>query len=121
MLNIRGKVFETNSSSVHTLAIAKENEYEQWVNGELLYLDVDSVYFPNEVPSKQFFTLEEAKEFFNYLRTFNEYLDDNDFDTTFVTFNHYIYSDYWLENYSERHETESGDRIVVFGKYGRDG
>lgn len=51
-INIRSNVFETNSSSVHTLCICTEDEYEKFKNGELLYdLDLD-ILTPN-VQNKQ--------------------------------------------------------------------
>lgn len=34
---IRLGVYETNSSSTHSLTICSEEEFEQWKNGELLF------------------------------------------------------------------------------------
>ena len=34
---IRRGVFETNSSSTHSLTMCSEEEFEQWKNGELLF------------------------------------------------------------------------------------
>ena len=37
MKQIRKNVFETNSSSTHTLAICTEDEYKDWQDGKLLF------------------------------------------------------------------------------------
>ena len=37
MIQIRKNVFETNSSSTHSLCICTEDEYNKWQKGELLY------------------------------------------------------------------------------------
>lgn len=34
---IRRGVYETNSSSTHSLTMCSEEEFEQWKNGELLF------------------------------------------------------------------------------------
>ena len=49
-LQIRRGVFETNSSSVHSLTLCSGSEYERWSNGELFY----------EPYSEKFITLEEV-------------------------------------------------------------
>lgn len=39
MKQVRLGVFETNSSSTHSLVICTKEEYEKWKSGELLYVD----------------------------------------------------------------------------------
>ena len=41
---IRRGVFETNSSSTHSLTMCSEEEFEQWKNGKVLF-DEDGVTF----------------------------------------------------------------------------
>ena len=36
-LSVRKGVFETNSSSTHSLTMCSEDEFDQWKNGKLLY------------------------------------------------------------------------------------
>jgi len=43
-VQIRQGVFETNSSSTHSLAIYNKNEWEEFKNGDLL---IDSTYLGN--------------------------------------------------------------------------
>jgi len=56
MKQIRKAIFETNSSSVHSLTMCSESEYQKWQDGELLLNEgwFDAPY------NKQFLTAEEA-------------------------------------------------------------
>lgn len=47
MKTIRRNVFETNSSSTHSITMCMEGDYEKWKNGELYYLE-DSDKFVNK-------------------------------------------------------------------------
>lgn len=42
MVTIRQNTFETNSSSVHCLVMCNDNDYTQWLKGEMLYCDTDT-------------------------------------------------------------------------------
>lgn len=110
-IQIRKGVFETNSSSTHTLVIANNEEYEKWQKGEL-YFDAfnEKFYTEDEL-------FEMAKNDKHYsgvmsLEAFLEYYDD------ICSYKNY---GSWYENYEYYHTTQSGDKIVVFGYYGYDG
>ena len=51
MINIRNGLFETNSSSVHSLTMTSGANYDKWADGEV-------VYDENE---NEFITVDEAK------------------------------------------------------------
>lgn len=110
MKQIRVGVFETNSSSTHSLTIVSEEDYEKWKSGELL-LDTDKeelVPFPKNYVKK-----EDAEE---------DDVDDEDFedeDGVLKTYEQWLDSD--KEDYFGKFTTKSGDKIVAFGKYGYDG
>ena len=91
--NIRFNVFETNSSSVHSLCICTEEEFDAWKKGELYYDYWDDKFTKNSV---------------------NEWHEDNQ---TYEGF----FEESWLETYEEHFTTPSGDKMVAFGRYGRDG
>lgn len=122
-IQVRRNVFETNSSSVHTLVVCKESDYDCWKNGEvLLFMGWEDDYpFSNKPQKEKFYTKEEAIEFFKSKNgelpendeELNEWLRENHWDT---------YDEYGVdyEYYSRLYETESGDRIVIFGYYGYD-
>ena len=107
MIQVRRNVFETNSSSTHSITICTEDEYEMWKRGEVYW----SRY------SKEFVSKEEVEKEFNKSRhdDFNDYL----YEEGLYTFDRY--DDIEMETYEEHYQTKSGDKIIVFGYYGYDG
>jgi hypothetical protein len=99
--SIRVGVFETNSSSTHSLCIVSQEEYNKWERGELVF-DRDRY---------ELVTLDEMKSHQN-----DEYFDEDNYQTESAYFD-----DCDLEGFTERYTTKSGDDIVVFGKYGYSG
>ena len=49
MKQIRKNVFETNSSSTHTLAICTEDEYKDWKDGKLLFNKWNETFVKNSI------------------------------------------------------------------------
>ncbi len=126
---IRRGVFETNSSSTHSLTMCMASDYDRWEK-EKLYLFTGSGYsYPddNKPEKNHFYTREEAIEFEKTDRfvrkdvnwtdeeTVNEILHDNEW---------YDYAYYWdmycdcYETFEGRTVTPNGDEVVAFGYYG---
>jgi hypothetical protein len=100
MKQIRVGVFETNSSSTHSLTIVSEEDYEKWKLGEFLldtYKDV-LVPFPKD-----------------YVKVEDEEFEDDDGDLKTYEMR------CEKENFTQHFTTKSGDKIVAFGNYGYDG
>lgn len=91
-VQIRQGVFETNSSSTHSITIVTEKEWDRFVNGELV-LDY---------------------------RELVEVTDENKNDEDFETYEDFSNNEY-LEHYITYFTTPSGDKMVAFGKYGYNG
>lgn len=87
---IRLGVFETNSSSTHSVVICSDEELEKWKNGELVYYSWDEELVP----------LEEL-----------EYPGDCD---TYDQFGEYFEVDH------TRYVTKSGEVINIICRYGYD-
>lgn len=94
---IRRGVFETNSSSVHSITMCSETDYDKWVNGELLY-DRWGDDLVEKTPER------ENDEDHQYL--------------TYEQFNDWGYMGY--ETYERTHTTPNGEKVVAFGYYGHD-
>ena len=119
---IRFGVFETNSSSTHSLTMMMKSDYERWEN-ENLYLFNGYTYgwdF-NKPVTNALYTREEAIEFVKNSRYYDpvdeisdEYLKEFDFISCDVEGNEY------LESFYEEFTTPSGETIVAFGEYGND-
>lgn len=129
---IRRCVFETNSSSMHTLSIVPKRLYRTWKDSDaFLYIsDRDSCWSSSAdkdfKKSGKLYFFDDLEE---WIRSKEEY-KDMELDLVrimrflgeegFVTYKDFAYGGY-LEFYEDEYTTESGDEIVVFGEYGFDG
>ena len=64
---IRKGVFETNSSSTHSLTMCLKSDYDKWANGELLLYTGWGYGYPEDYRPKEnyFYTKEQVIEFEN--------------------------------------------------------
>lgn len=130
MKQIRRNVFETNSSSVHSITMCLEDIYDKWVNDEVYFYD--STY---KLPEgrDQFFTWDDMIEFMrNELKVDEEDIkalieakenDDGEFtsilhDSDFYTADSYENYNDDCESYAEVFTTPLGERVVAFGYAG---
>ena len=130
-LQIRRGVFETNSSSVHSLTMCMKSEFDKWVSGDLfLYTGYGFSYPEDKKPiTNHFYTKDQVIDFIkcheymgNNLNWDNEdevmdYLYDNEwYDFDYYT-NHYSCE---YEEFEGHYKTPNGEEIVAFGYYGYD-
>lgn len=136
MINIRVGVFETNSSSVHSMVLCTADDYRDWLNGNKLY----NVYYNNYWPedkngAPQFVTLEEAAQYDkhfpypenhaeNYYGGWDlEFQDENGnyCDRMFITAKEFErFYGYDFETFNESYTTPGGEEVIAFGYYGHD-
>lgn len=126
MRQVRRGVFETNSSSVHTLTICTEEEFKKFSSGELLVVDWNLPLQGTEWEEVKFIPSDVARELTK--KYLEKDFDDERYDDDDITEEMNCYfefyddsNDYTYEHYEEHFVTPSGDEMVVFGKYGRDG
>lgn len=124
MLQVRKNVFETNSSSTHSITITTKDEYDAWIKGEV-YLNeywgnTDSPY-----KDKKFVTREEAADILNHDKYFvkNREVVTEVSDYELYNWDFYPFKKYGLglERYSHKYTSPSGDELVVLVCYGYDG
>lgn len=133
--NIRNQVFETNSSTTHSLTILSEDEFNEFEKGGLYLNWNDELVTRDEIKA-------EIDDWDSYVKDF---IEDNGFDSKEDYLDNYNYTEEQLENdvinyyvkengykdydhilgddaeyesYEEHYTTKSGDKIVVFGYYG---
>lgn len=123
MKKVRHGVFETNSSSVHTLTICTDEQYGLYMNGELLHSKYGWILRGTKYEGREFFTREEAVEIEKaYFAKHGMECDDESIEESMRDdFESYNDEDEYLEYYEEHFVTPSGDKMVAFGKYGYDG
>ena len=127
MKQIRRGVFETNSSSTHSITMCMESDFIAWESGEVYFNDGTGWCSHSIYKNKQFVTKEEAidiltnstyppKEDLRLLDTedLEEHLRENDI----YTCDNYRWEYY--EGYEDKFTTPNGDTIVAFGYYGSD-
>lgn len=119
---VRRGVFETNSSSVHSLTMCSGEEYKKWENGEVLYWEDKNKFGTREE------IIEEMKNMKWYDGTpryeevdwENEDVVDEIFsDERIKTCEKYFEND-WYETYEEVYTTQNGEEVVAFGYYRHD-
>lgn len=116
---IRRGVFETNSSSTHSITMCSQEDYDKWEKGEVLFVDGDFVTREEaieELKKDKYFNKNNPDFDFTDEEEVNDALVDNDYKTS---------DQYWyncdLETFEETYTTKSGEVIIAFGYYGYDG
>lgn len=122
MIQVRRGVFETNSSSVHSIAICTKDEFNAWRNGELYKNDG---WWGNSIlpyVRKNFITKDEA---LNLISNSSYYKPMNEGEDIGEYFREYEIYDY--ENWGYDYETDvtnyttpNGEEIVAVCYYGHD-
>lgn len=130
---IRHGVFESNSSSTHSLTLCTQEEFDAWKKGNLLF-DYYNEKFVKCVTLSEDQKLD-AKEDYEikmkkFWKSWNE-LSENEKDEWYETFaiendlydeDCRTYDDYMdnddLETFVETYTSPSGDKIVAFGRFG---
>lgn len=98
MRQVRYGVFETNSSSTHSIVICTQKEYELFTKNELMY---DS-YNKKLVPYTSLLLKTEEDRYQDY-----DSFGSSDWGS--------------IKSYCHYFTTPSGDEMVAFGEYGYDG
>ena len=101
-VQIRKNVFETNSSSTHSLVICSKDLYDKFINNEAVF---DNHNYKIVEINDEIRKVMEGSSNYRY------YTADRLFEEKWE----------YLESFEENYTTESGDKIVVFGAYGYDG
>lgn len=143
MRQIRMNVFETNSSSTHSIAICTEEDFKKWQNGELLFNINNEKFVKNNytITDKDRQDAKEQYERFKskYAKDFDElskelqeeyisgyvsdrrmYDDGDEYCGALLNYKEYKdhYSD--LEFDTTHYTSPSGDKLVITCAYGYD-
>lgn len=134
---IRRGVFETNSSSTHSLTMCDEETFEKWKSGDLMF-DKYAEEFIDSVSELSDEQKNAAKEYYEY--SMEKYwkqwddLTDSEKEEWYskyatekgivsedvVTYDQFM-DEAYLESFVDRYTTKNGDKVVAFGLYGYDG
>ena len=134
MIKVRNGVWETNSSSVHSLIMCNNDDYKKLLAGELMIsgyelLDADRFVTRETAMTKLHELYNENLRRFNYeygIESFEEIENDKSLADELLEREEIAYT---LETYGgEEYEkfddyfiTDGGEKVWAFGYFGRDG
>ena len=119
---IRQGVFETNSSSTHSLTMMMKSDYKRWEEENLYMYDGYAFGWDFNKPVKNtLYTRDEAVAFLKNSKYYSGEEIDDDYlrDMDFISFDDE--GNEYLESFYNEFTTPSGETIVAFGEYGYDG
>lgn len=143
MKQIRCNVFETNSSSTHTLAICTEDEYKKWQEGKMLFNKWNETFIKNSINItkqdkveaeeryntykgkyyKDWSELTEAERdeyIYNYIAQQRRQEKSLSFEEDGLTYQEFMQncSNDGLETETSHYTSPSGDKLVITCAYG---
>lgn len=127
MIQMRCGVFETNSSSTHSISMCMKSDYDAWVRGEVYFNENSGWSSYSIYKDKDFVTKEQVID----ILTNNKYpptkdlnsLDNDELEEVFRGNEFYTYDNFDggdLERFEDEFTTPNGDVVVAFGQYGYD-
>ena len=143
MKQIRKNVFETNSSSTHTLAICTEDEYKDWQDGKLLFNKWNETFVKNSInitkqdrkEAEERYTIYKGKYYkdwselteaereeytYNYIVQQRRQEKSLSFEEDGLTYQEFMQNcnNDGLETETSRYTSPSGDKLVITCAYG---
>lgn len=143
MKQIRKNVFETNSSSTHTLAICTEDEYKDWQDGKLLFNKWNETFVKNSInitkqdrkEAEERYTIYKGKYYkdwselteaereeytYNYIAQQRRQEKSLSFEEDGLTYQEFMQNcnNDGLETETSRYTSPSGDKLVITCAYG---
>ena len=137
MYSIRRNVFETNSSSTHSLIICSDKTYNDWLDGKVVYNSYAEEFVEAKQPTEIDFHKAEVMYMENksdYMKDWKDltpemqlaYLKENVMEEN-DSYQYKTYDDYrnemnsMEESFERTWETEHGDVVHILGYMGYDG
>ena len=112
MKQIRRNVFETNSSSTHSLVMAVDSDFDRWERGEVYYCRYTYGAAREKFEMDKFYSVEEVDAFY---ASIDEDRDDYDF----CTYDEFTNTALEVDEYP--YTTPNGEVVRAVAKYGYDG
>lgn len=119
---IRNSVFETNSSSVHSITICTQNEFNDWRDGKVYRNNGWWGSSNSNLKDKCFLTRDEAMELIKTKSWYKPIKEDDDVDEVLKGYEIYSYENWgdYYETEETHYTTPNGEEIVAVCYYGHD-
>lgn len=120
MKQVRYGVFETNSSSTHSITMCTENEFDDWRNGKVYRNDGWWSNSISPLKNKAFLTCEEAMKLIKSSSYYQPINEDDDIDEYLKEYEIYSYENWgsYYETDVSHYTTPNGEKIVAVCYYG---
>ena len=123
MKQMRRNVFETNSSSTHSITMCSRDEYDRWSNGEL-YLDRWGGEFKTRNELIEKFKTKTRYKSTELCYPNTDWSNPDEVDEILKDEGWLTEEQYWddvdMETFEEIYTTQNGEEVVAFGYYGYD-
>lgn len=122
MKQIRHGVFETNSSSVHSLTMCSNDEYNTWKNGEVLYWKEQDKFITKEniIEELKKLTWCNGELCYGDVNWENEDEVHDVFSDEGIVTCEEFFDNEWFETFCQSYTTTGGEKVIAFGYYGHD-
>ena len=133
MYSIRRNVFETNSSSTHSLTMCNKTDYDKWLKGEIWLNRFTSYYREKYNCFTTFVDRNKALELYKIAVNENDFdfkeaetsgnllsFIDAVFEDDLVSIDKYNEYAENFEEFEEMYTAENGETVIAFGYYGQD-
>ena len=128
MIQIRRNVFETNSSSTHSITMCMKSDYDLWVKDKVWFVDIyGTLFLPwheliEYITKKQYVDIDDIETIKrDYADGYIERVEDMLADYGIYSYNSWRdHKKPELERFKDEFTTPSGETIVSFGYYGAD-
>lgn len=119
---IRQGVFETNSSSVHSITMCTQNEFDDWKNGKVYRNNGWWYDTTSHLKNKAFLTYDEAMELIKTKSWYKPMEENDDIDEYLKEYEIYTYENWghYYETDVTHYTTPNGEKIVAVCYYGHD-
>ena len=112
MIQVRKNVFETNSSSTHSLVMAIKSDFDKWESGEVYYCRSTWRETRDQFKVGKFYPVAE-------IDAYHEAKGEDRDEYEFMTYGEFCDTDLEFDEYS--YTTPSGEVIRAVARYGYDG
>jgi hypothetical protein len=119
---VRKGVFETNSSSVHTVCLCDQSDYDKWKDGNLMY----DVCREELVPPYNEEYLKWKEQKLPSLQNFYDHHGEEEFDIDIEDYRFLTWEEFYLrfgsdyETFKETKKINKKTTVVAFGYFGND-
>lgn len=122
MIKIRQNVFETNSSSTHTITMCSEDTYNKWMTN-MMYFDLDNEVLVDEETMFKEISDVYGQDAVDELKAFRQEAEE-DFLRGIAEYSYYtrcsLKDSHTYEHFHDKFVTPNGETVHAFGWYGSD-